>query len=586
MRTGRYDERELERQLDSRGLMNRFLGRLTRAVSQAAADVPGRAAVRPRVRHRDRGRAAGPRRRRRRGAGLPWYAILCLPILFAAGMSLMDTIDGSFMNFAYGWAFSKPVRKVFYNLTITGLSVAVALRDRHDRARRAARLELASGSFWSWFENININVLGFVIVGMFVATWAIALVDLALRAHRGALAAHLRQHGGGAMTRRARRPVGSRSPTSTRRSSALRERGLRLSTSRRLVLARAVRGRRPGVGRAARARARARADLGLPQPRDARAPRPRPPRPPRPRPGPVRLVGAASASTSTASAAAPSARSSRGSSTPVARGGPKLVRVRGPLHALRAARHLRAACSAPLARQDDPQLRRERASTSPSSSATVPAPARSISSASSRHARATGATRAVGPHPIAARSSSARARTSSMRQLAERPVRAADEDLLARGSCSSRAVASDHACRPARRARAPPPGRRRSRRRRPAAARAPARAGPSRLEPGRDRLEQPAVLEHAARRARPARCRAAAAARDARLDGRRRRARVEAAAIDRRRRARGRRRRRPRGSSRADRAPAARPPSASAIGYAPARVGSHAASSSIAAWPS
>src|SRR5436853_7105979 len=61
------------------------------------------------------------------GAGLPFYAILCLPILFAAGMSLLDTIDGAFMNFAYGWAFSKPVRKVYYNLTITGLSVAVAL---------------------------------------------------------------------------------------------------------------------------------------------------------------------------------------------------------------------------------------------------------------------------------------------------------------------------------------------------------------------------------------------------------------------------------------------------------------------------
>ena len=60
-------------------------------------------------------------------SGLPFYAILCLPILFAAGMSLLDTIDGSFMNFAYGWAFSKPVRKVYYNITITGLSVAVAL---------------------------------------------------------------------------------------------------------------------------------------------------------------------------------------------------------------------------------------------------------------------------------------------------------------------------------------------------------------------------------------------------------------------------------------------------------------------------
>ena len=61
------------------------------------------------------------------GAGLPFYAILCLPILFAAGMSLLDTLDGSFMNFAYGWAFSNPVRKVYYNITITGLSVVVAL---------------------------------------------------------------------------------------------------------------------------------------------------------------------------------------------------------------------------------------------------------------------------------------------------------------------------------------------------------------------------------------------------------------------------------------------------------------------------
>ena len=60
-------------------------------------------------------------------AGLPWYAILCLPVLFTAGMCLLDTIDGSFMNFAYGWAFSNPVRKIYYNITITGLSVAVAL---------------------------------------------------------------------------------------------------------------------------------------------------------------------------------------------------------------------------------------------------------------------------------------------------------------------------------------------------------------------------------------------------------------------------------------------------------------------------
>ena len=108
--------------------------------------------------------------------GLPWYAILCLPILFAAGMSLLDTIDGSFMNFAYGWAFSKPVRKVFYNITVTGLSVAVALviGTIELGGLVVTRLSL-SGSFWTWFENIDINRLGFVIVAMFVATWVIAL---------------------------------------------------------------------------------------------------------------------------------------------------------------------------------------------------------------------------------------------------------------------------------------------------------------------------------------------------------------------------------------------------------------------------
>jgi high-affinity nickel-transport protein len=175
MRTGRYNEQELEEQLNKRGLMNRVLGRLTKTVSKPVQMYPigvlfglGFDTATEVALLVLAGGAAG--------AGLPWYAILCLPILFAAGMSLMDSIDGSFMNFAYGWAFSKPVRKVFYNLTITGLSVAVALviGTIELGGLIASRLNL-SGSFWHRFENININVLGFVIVGMFVVTWAIAL---------------------------------------------------------------------------------------------------------------------------------------------------------------------------------------------------------------------------------------------------------------------------------------------------------------------------------------------------------------------------------------------------------------------------
>jgi high-affinity nickel-transport protein len=175
MRGGHYDEDELERQLDSRGFMNRFFGRFTKAVTKPwqmypigvlfglGFDTATEVAL--------LFLAAGAA-----GAGLPFYAILCLPILFAAGMSLLDTIDGSFMNFAYGWAFSKPVRKVFYNIAVTGLSVMVALViGTIELGGILAEHLNAKGSFWTWLENININELGYIIVGMFVLTWVLAL---------------------------------------------------------------------------------------------------------------------------------------------------------------------------------------------------------------------------------------------------------------------------------------------------------------------------------------------------------------------------------------------------------------------------
>jgi nickel/cobalt transporter (NiCoT) family protein len=108
--------------------------------------------------------------------GLPWYAILCLPILFAAGMSLLDTIDGAFMNFAYGWAFAKPVRKIYYNITITALSVAVALIIGSIEliAVFSDKLSL-TGGVWDFVAGIDLNYVGYAIVGAFALTWAIAL---------------------------------------------------------------------------------------------------------------------------------------------------------------------------------------------------------------------------------------------------------------------------------------------------------------------------------------------------------------------------------------------------------------------------
>jgi high-affinity nickel-transport protein len=175
MKSGRYDEAALEQQLQNRGLMNRFLGKLTRSVTKSGQMYPigllfglGFDTATEVALLVIAGGAAG--------ADLPWYAILCLPILFAAGMSLMDTIDGTFMNFAYGWAFSKPVRKVFYNITITGLSVAIAfvIGTIELGGLIASQLNL-SGIFWDWFEGIDINMLGFVIVGLFIFTWGVAL---------------------------------------------------------------------------------------------------------------------------------------------------------------------------------------------------------------------------------------------------------------------------------------------------------------------------------------------------------------------------------------------------------------------------
>lgn len=175
LKSGRYDERQLEEQLERRGLMNRFLGGLTRRVDEPRQMYPIGVLfglgfdTATEVALLVIAGSAG-------AAGLPWYAILCLPVLFAAGMSLLDSIDGSFMNFAYGWAFSQPVRKVFYNITITGLSVAVAVVIGTIELAGIVMSQLGlSGSFWDWFENININLLGFIIVGMFLATWIIAL---------------------------------------------------------------------------------------------------------------------------------------------------------------------------------------------------------------------------------------------------------------------------------------------------------------------------------------------------------------------------------------------------------------------------
>jgi high-affinity nickel-transport protein len=175
MRSGEIDEVELERQLNNRGFLARLLGRVMRRVSKPWQLYPVGllmglgfdTATQVALLVLAAGTAAFT---------LPWYAILVLPVLFAAGMSLFDSLDGIFMARAYGWAFLKPIRKVYYNLTVTVLSVFVALVIGVIvlTGLLVDRLGIQSGPLAA-IGSLNLEFVGFMIVGMFVVVWLISL---------------------------------------------------------------------------------------------------------------------------------------------------------------------------------------------------------------------------------------------------------------------------------------------------------------------------------------------------------------------------------------------------------------------------
>jgi len=176
MRQGSYDEGELETQLQARGLMYRFFGRFMKSINHTwqlyfvglvfgigfdtATEVVLLAATTYAALQ-----------------GLPYFAVLALPFMFSGGMMLFDTLDGAFMNFAYGWAFARPVRKVYYNLVITALSIGAAFIIGTIEILGIFTTEFhLGGSFWNLMANFNINLAGFCIAGLFVAVWAAALI--------------------------------------------------------------------------------------------------------------------------------------------------------------------------------------------------------------------------------------------------------------------------------------------------------------------------------------------------------------------------------------------------------------------------
>lgn len=175
MRRGQFDEAELEDALDKRGLMNRLLGGLTRSVRKAWHIYPVGVlfglgfdtATEVGLLVLAGGAAA---------FSLPFWSVLVLPVLFAAGMCLMDTVDGVFMNAAYGWAFAKPVRKIFYNITITSISVAVALviGTVELAGVLADQAHITTGPLAA-IGGIDLDYAGYGIVALFVLAWLVAL---------------------------------------------------------------------------------------------------------------------------------------------------------------------------------------------------------------------------------------------------------------------------------------------------------------------------------------------------------------------------------------------------------------------------
>ncbi|MEU4557155.1 HoxN/HupN/NixA family nickel/cobalt transporter [Actinoplanes sp. NPDC023936] len=176
MRRGHYDEQALEDHLGRRGLLSRLLRGLTRSVRKPWHIYPigllfglgFDTATEVGLLLLAGGAAA---------FHLPFAAILVLPVLFTAGMCLMDTIDGVFMNAAYGWAFARPIRKVFYNLTITTISVAVALIIGTIQLSGvvAGQANITSGPLAA-IAAVPLDYAGYGIVALFALSWVAAIL--------------------------------------------------------------------------------------------------------------------------------------------------------------------------------------------------------------------------------------------------------------------------------------------------------------------------------------------------------------------------------------------------------------------------
>lgn len=173
-RDGELNDSAFEKHLEGRGFLNRILGPMLRTIDRPGKmyavgflfglgfDTASEIALLVLA-----GTGAA--------TGLPWYAVLCLPVIFAAGMSLFDTLDSSVMVRAYSWASINPIRKVYYSLTVTGISVMVAVIIGGIELVGLLNEKLGlQDPLTGWVAGIELENIGYIIVGSLVLAWLVS----------------------------------------------------------------------------------------------------------------------------------------------------------------------------------------------------------------------------------------------------------------------------------------------------------------------------------------------------------------------------------------------------------------------------
>ncbi len=176
LKNGELDQKALDEQMDKRGFFYRYFGKLFKVVNEPWQIYPigvlfglgFDTATEVIIIALAAGLAVT--------GAFPLWAVLILPLLFTCGMVLSDTSDGLSMRYAYGWAFLNPIRKVYYNLTLTVISVMVAFAIGGIELLQVLSGELRlAGPFWTWLDGLDFETLGFGIVGLFIGCWLVAM---------------------------------------------------------------------------------------------------------------------------------------------------------------------------------------------------------------------------------------------------------------------------------------------------------------------------------------------------------------------------------------------------------------------------